>query len=182
VSRLWTPPKVDRELKESSRSYAASVEKMVDRFKSVLEDFNRDLKRMDPNLELVFFPPNAKAAGVIPGRYHLMRTLPDGPPSLVPITGPSGEFAEPDSGIFEWLRKSDMWSAAARRDRERANDEARKASERRKEQEAEERTAEIVERWKAATRTFVSMDRSNPWTQNASPAARRDSRSRRKAA
>jgi hypothetical protein len=183
MPRLWTPPKVDRGLADETRAFTADMERMLDRTRGILREFTRDLKAMDPDLELVFFDPDASGPGIVPGRYHVLRKDRfDGPPTLIPIVGPNGEFAEPDSGLFDYLRKIDLWNTAAARDRERAHDEARKAAERAREREQEERHEELVERWKAATETRVSMNDASPWSQNRTPAGRRDAGSRKKKA
>lgn len=169
MSKLWTPPTESKEVRSTVADYTASVDRMVDRMHSVISSFTADLKKMDPDMELIFAPPNAEADGLVPGRFHVMRRDRfGGPPLLIPIQGPNGEFVEPDSGLFEYLRKCDLWNGRARADRDRAKDEAVRAAERRREREREERHEELRERWRAATETSISMNRSSPWTQNAS--------------
>lgn len=163
---IWLPPKVNRGLREKTSEYAASVESMVQRFKDKMDEFNRELYKLDPRLELIFVPPNADLVGAIPGRYHVLRTAPDAPPTLIPVTGPNGEFCEPDSGIFTWLAENDMWNDRAKHDRERMRRRAEESARRQKEREREEMREELVERWKAATETSISFNRSSPWSQN----------------
>lgn len=180
---LWTPPKVSREHEDATRAYTADMERMLDRTRSILREFTADLKRMDPDLELIFVEPDASAPGLVPGRYHVLKTDRfNGPPTLIPITGPNGEFAEPDSGLFDYLRRCDLWNNRARADRERADEEAVRAGERAREREQEERHEELVERWRAATETSVSLNDASPWSQNASKNSRRDVGERKKKA
>lgn len=140
---------------------------MVQRLHGKMEEFNRELYKIDPRLELVFLPPNAEVIGAIPGRYHVLNKSPNAPVTVIPITGPDGEFVEPDSGLFAWLARNDMWNSRAKHDRERIERNADAAAQRQRERETEERQAELVERWKAATETSISMNRSSPWTQTA---------------
>jgi hypothetical protein len=164
---LWTPPKVDRDLREQTQAHASEVTGMVERFRGILKHYTRELKAIDPYLELIFAPPNAEAPGLVPGRYHVMRHNPGAPPSLIPIQGPNGEFSEPTSQVFEQLKSTDLWNTAVGHERRRREEAAERASVRAKEREQAERAEEVKDRWNAATRTFVSMDRSKPWSQNA---------------
>lgn len=166
MGRAWVPPAVDRKLREESNVYTASVESMVERFRGVLGEFNPLLRDLDPYLELIFAPPNAEAAGLTPGRYHVMRHNPDAPPSLMVIEGPDGEFVEPTSRLLDELRAKDMWSPEAMRDRDERKRQRAVAREAEKQRETEDRQQEILERWLAVSRTFVSLDQSSPWTQN----------------
>lgn len=164
---LWTPGRVDRKTLDQRERYSASMEQMMDRFKSVLDRFNPELKRLDPDMEMVFFPHTVDLPGVRPGRYHVVKRVPWGPPSLIPIVGPRGEFVEPDSGLFTWLAKNDMWNARSRRERERLEADAESARLRQSERETEDRQQEILERWRAVKRTQVSMNTDTAWGQNA---------------
>lgn len=164
---IWLPPKVRPALRDKTTEYAASIHQMVERFRGTMEEFNRELHRIDPRLELIFVPPNADLPGAIPGRYHVLRTDPVAPPTLIPITGPKGEFCEPDSGIFRWLAENDMWNDRAKHERERMRRNAEESERRARDREREEIREEIVDRWKAATETSVSMTRARPWTQTA---------------
>jgi hypothetical protein len=130
--------------------------------------FDRELKRIDEKLMMVWFDEGADLpSGAVGGRYHLIRDNEGAPPSVIPITGPGGEFIEPNSGLFEWLRKGDMWNAQARRDRDEARDRARRAAERAREREREELQEELRDRFNANFRTSVSLNRDSAWSQNA---------------
>lgn len=163
---IWLPPKVDDRLRRKTSEYTASVDSMVHRLKGKMDEFNRELYKIDPQLELIFVPPNADLVGAIPGRYHVLRTPPVGPPTLIPITGPNGEFCEPDSGLFTWLAENDMQNSRARHERERVQRQAEESARRQKAREDEERREELVDRFNAAFRTSVSFSDS-PWTQTA---------------
>jgi hypothetical protein len=164
---LWVPPKVSRELQQKTDAYRHEVLEMVYR-KATMDDFNRDLKQIDPYLELIWAPGNANAVGLKPNRYHILRHVPGGPPSLWPIETEDGEYMEPNSGIFDMLRRNDMWHAEASYDRKKRKEALKAAEERHKRLEREALSEEVEERWKAATRTQVLMSPDVRWAQNAS--------------
>jgi hypothetical protein len=126
--------------------------------------WNRELKEIDPYLELI----RAREDSTLmkPGFWYVLRHNPGAPPSLMCVEGPDGEYVEPNSGLFEKLRSSDMWNAEAERDRQERIRRAEAAEQRRKGRESEDRVQEMAERWAAVTRTQVSMSRSSPWSQN----------------
>lgn len=132
----------------------------------VCEEFTRELKLIDPHLELVWWPENGGAPGFMPGRYHIVRHNPDASGSVEPVVGPAGEYREPDSSLFDLLRRSDMWNDRAMHDRKRMMQRALDAEAKRKAAELEEIREEARERWAAATETRVSMSRDVPWSQN----------------
>lgn len=166
MGQLWVPPAVSRKQVEQRNEYTASVESMVHRFRGVMNHLNPLLKEVDPHLELIFAPPNADAPGLVPGRYHVLRHNPGAPPSLMVVETPEGGFLEPTSRLVDEMRERDMWSAEAERDRKQARARREYEAQKAKEREAEERQAEIAERWAAVSRTFVSLDQSTPWSQN----------------
>lgn len=165
MSRIFVPPRVARELREETRQYQAEL-LMRAQMKGVMDSFNRDLKQIDPYLELMFFEDDVLLPGVTPGRWHVVRHNPGAPPSLDAYVGPNGEYLEPDSGIFKKLEESDLQNPMVNRERKRREHEAKLAYERRKAREREEINEETIERYLAATRTQVSMNRSTPWAQN----------------
>lgn len=105
--------------------------------------------------------------GARPGRWGiLMPSRTGGPGSVKPLLASDGDgFIEPGAWVFDMLRAQDWWNPEVRRDRERVKREAEIAAERRKDEERRERDEEVMERYLAGTRAFVSMDRSTPWTQ-----------------
>ena len=169
MGQLWVPPTATRKQVEQRSAYTASVESMVHRFQGVMNHLNPLLKEVDPHLELIFVPPNADRSvpGIVPGRYMVLRHNPGAPPSLMVVEGPNGEFIEPGSRLIDEMRSKDMWSPEAERDRKQRKARREYEQQKAKERETEARRAEIAERWAAVSRTFVSMDRSTPWTQNA---------------
>lgn len=169
---LFLPPGVSRELQAHTDDYRAEVMTLAQRT-AVCDRFNPELKAIDPLLTMYWFDENASAIGVMPARYNLVRDNEGAPPTIIPICGPNREFMEPNSGLFEWLRKGDMWEGRNRREREQAAERARVAAERARERERESLLEEARDRWNANFRTSVSLDRDARWSQNAAGARRR---------
>lgn len=173
MSVLWTPPGVRREKDVVARDTADI--RLAAALRGQLDWWNRELKAIDENLEMVWFDDGVDIVGVVPNRYHVLRVSPDPtvPVNIIPITDDEGGFVEPNSAVFDRLRAGDMWNDRAVMDREKRRADAQAAAERQRERETEDRQAEILERWVAATRAQVSFGDA-PWSQNMSPAARRD--------
>jgi hypothetical protein len=172
---LWTPPTVSRELRdETSQREGEAFKGLIDENWKWVQDFNRDLENVWPGMRLLWCPDpapvEAVTMGARPGRWGiLMPSQTGGPGSVKPILGPDGEFVDPSlnaSAIFDQLRAGDWWNPQVRRDRERAKEAARVASEKRKQQERDEMTEDIMERYLAVSRAQVSMSRDTPWAQN----------------
>lgn len=181
---VWVPPTVSPKLQEETRRREAeAAQGLIDQQWAWVEEFNRDLEGVWPGMRLKWCPDpapiDAVAMGARPGRWGiLMPSQNGGPGSVKPIVGPDGGFVDPSlnaSAIFDSLREQDWWNPQVRRERDRARVEAERAAERRKQQERDERNAEVLERYLAGTRAQVSMSRDVPWTQNS--AGRRGGRS-----
>jgi hypothetical protein len=134
---------------------------------ALCDEFNRELRKMDPYLELIFIGDDAGVQGAVPNRYHLSRRSPDAPATLISITDEHGGFVEPGSAIFDKLAEGDLWSARSRRERQNAQQEAERARDRKRARETEQRQEELKDRYNAAFRTSVSMADTG-WSQNAS--------------
>ena len=164
-------------LVEDTRDYAGELAALA-----VLADevkhWTRELKRVDENLELVWFPENATHPAIVPGRFHIVeqRPLPT-PPNVLPLVAgcangnPDDQgYIEPGSWMFEWLKANDHWSERTKRQREEANEKAETARKRAIEREKEEMAIEIDERVKALLNPGVSMSKSanRGWSRRAS--------------
>lgn len=173
---LWVPPAASRELREETRRREAEALHglRLDHQEEYRKEFNRDLERVWPGMRLVWCtdpaPVDAVAMGARPGRWGiLMPSQTGGPGSVKPLVGPDGEsYAEPGAWVFDMLREQDWWNPEVRRERERVQEELKRAKRKREQQEHEARVEEALERYMAGTRTQVSMNRSTPWAQNAS--------------
>jgi hypothetical protein len=164
---LWLPPQVEAKYAEARKADRAMVVSRA-QIRDICVSFDAELKRIDPKLMMVWYDEGPDLpSGAVGGRYHLIRDNEGAPPSIIPICGPDGSFIEPNSGLFEWLRKGDMWNAQARRDRDAQMDRARQAAERAREREREDVQEEFKDRYNAAFRTSVSMTPDARWTQTA---------------
>lgn len=149
----------------------------------ILDHWNAALKDIDPNLRLMQAFDRAECMGVLPGFYHLVRLRDPAKPEhllVVPLRGPNNEFVEPSSGMLEALRAADMQNEAVMRDREAAALREEAARLRAIQREEECRVDEGVERFLAASRTQVLLSPDVRWSQNNSPAARRERGQRNK--
>jgi hypothetical protein len=135
---------------------------------TVCVEFNRELKRIDANLEMVYWPMRApEIHGFINGCYHIVRHNPDAAGSVEPLVDDELRYREPGSWVFDMLAASDMWDDRVMRDRQKLRDRAVQARERQQEREREDRQEELRDRVNAATRASVSLT-DVPWTQTAS--------------
>jgi hypothetical protein len=173
MTGIWTPPGVSHRLREeTARREGTADAGLIDQRWKWVEDFNRDLEGVWSGMRLKWCPDpapvEAVAMGAKPGRWGIL--IPGrggGPASVKPIMGPDGEFVDPSlnaSAIFEQLAAADWWDPRVRRDRERAQEEAKRASAKRKQEESDERTDWILERYWAATHPSVSMNRDSKWS------------------
>lgn len=156
---------MSRELVDKRREATAEMMQMV-YLKGVMDDFNKELKQIDPYLELALASEKVLAGNPLkPGYWHIIRHNPGAPPSVMTIEGPNGEYVEPTSEVFRMLKEdNDMWNPASMHRKRKREEELERAKERRKERERRDRQQEIQERWDAATRTQVSM--LPGWSQN----------------
>lgn len=173
MTKAWVPPRVEYELAQETQRRQAEALKVlaVERAEKWRQDFNRDLEDIEHGLTLVYCPDpaplDAVACGARPGRWHIYRPATSGPMLVYPLIGADGEFREPGSWVFELLKSQDWWNdrvLSERSKRERRLEAARK---RREEDERAEFVAEVAEKWKAVSRTQVSMSRDTAWGQNA---------------
>jgi len=162
---MWLPPKVTAELQDNTRQATAELMQMV-YLKGVMDEFNKELKAIDPYLELALATEKVLAGNPLrPGYWHVIRHNPGAPPSVMIIQGRNGEYVEPNSEVFRMLKEDmDMWNPANEHRRRKKEQAIEEAKERRKERERQARQEELLERYAAATRTQVSM--LPGWSQN----------------
>lgn len=161
---LWVPPHVQTKLVDERREGDADVDQLVQHDIRTAKEFTRQLRAIDPFLELVYVgkPPHwddrvDPPPGIVWHRWCIRRQNPDAPDSYIAWTMPDGSFREPDSGIFEMLAEGDMWSSGwnERQRKRAAREQAEKA--RKKDREREEIREEMRERFKAKEAPAVSM-------------------------
>lgn len=174
MSRLFVPPKVAAELVEERRrreAAALDVLRSENQWEQV-KHWNRELERVEPNLKLVYCPDpapvDAVGSGAKPGRWHIVRLNPGAPISFICLETPDGGYREPGGWMFDLLREGDLWNEQVARRREELKRRAEDAKRRDEQRRREERDAEVIEAYQAATRTQVSMNRDVAWSQNAS--------------
>lgn len=166
---MWVPPSVSPELVQGRLEFEARMREQTRQamahVKGVIDEFNYELQRIDPKLEM-FRAGESAEPPVVPGFYHLVRWNDGAAPSIITIEGDNGEFVEPTSRVFEQLARNDLWDPNNMRLLRQRQALADQAAERLKIREREERQAEILERYLAGNRTFVSMNRDSAWSQN----------------
>ena len=172
MSDLLLPRTVARELQkekwlEERRRSRALVEALFDFDDRVCREWSKHLRKLDPYLRLGRARPKAESDRfpVRAGFYHWIRDNPSAEPTVSVITTADDGWCEPDSGLLRELEQADMQNpravAAALERRERRE----RAVQAERDREHSDRLNELVERWNAASRASVSMDRSVPWTQ-----------------
>lgn len=170
---LLLPPDVVREIQkrkwaDQRAEFRARVEQLFDFGDSVCELWNPHLRDLDPLLRMGRARPLAYEPGwgVQPGFYHWVRDNENAAPTVTPITDAGGGFREPDSGVLEDLRRSDLRNPAVfigLLQQAKAKEVAASAD---RLAEREERQQEILDRFIAGTRVGVSMNTDTAWTQN----------------
>jgi hypothetical protein len=148
---------IPQEYLRETEQHNAEVQAMI-ALRDELEEWTRDLKRLDERLQMVWAPESVTAPGLVPGRFHVLRRN-DPPAPVTPfplvrglLTGdPDDEgFIEPGSWVFDWLQKSDLQNTTVQEERKRFQEEAERARQRRKQEEREETIWEIDERLRVA--------------------------------
>lgn len=165
MSKIWVPQQTNKRLLDERRQFAAELAQMM-YVKGVMDEFNKELREIDPYLELVQAKEKIKAGNPLkPGYWHIVRHNPGAPPTVMTIEGENGEYVEPNAEVFRRLKEdNDMWNVESAHRRRKREEKLELAKERRKDRERKERQEEIMERWNAATRTQVSM--LPGWSQN----------------
>jgi hypothetical protein len=178
---MWVPPQVSRELEEQRRQYEAAVRLMLDWCEAPRDDLNRVAQSIDTNLAVLRALPNVPAGFPLKGGFfHVVRVNPGAPVTCEPITDNAGGFIEPTPTALErMLRERDLQNPQVRHALERREAERAEQARSAEASEREGRQEEMRDRILAATRTQVSMNPDAPWSQNASPAARRDAGARK---
>lgn len=182
MSLLWTPQSAA--VRESRAQADAERQAFAEYMRGLLPEtrrMNKELRRIDPYLELVFVGDRAPDddPAVVPGRWHVVRHNPGAPDTWMAVVGENNAYAEPTSRIFDKLAEENMWNAShLERKRKR---EARRAAERERDKERLRASSaeEFNEHLAAATRTQVSMNTDVPWAQNHEGTKRRGPKSGR---
>jgi hypothetical protein len=170
---LWVPPAVARDLREETLAHNAATLGMFDFEGPVFDEWNPELKKLDPFLKLGKAKPKAFAVGVIPGFFHLIRINPGAPLWTQPLydqayhaeTG-DYKYIEPTSQMLQLLRERDMQNMQVTRARLRAIEEKKQQEEKAKANRLERIADEGWERWKAYTQVRIPFHNDQRWSQN----------------
>lgn len=176
MSDLLLPAKVRHEIQkrkwfELRAERRALVARLLDFDDPVCREWQPVLAKLDPQLRLARAHPQAYEPdmNVKPGFYHWVRENDTAAPTVEPITGPDGEsFAEPDSSLLRALERNDLQNPTVYAAMIGQHEEREKRVERELEEERAQINEEVLERWKAGTRTQVLLSPDVAWSQNAS--------------
>lgn len=92
----------------ATAKYNMERERLTERHEA-LQWFDRQLKELDPHLELVKASEHVGAPGIEPGFWHVRRTDPVTRwQQYMPLRAHDGRFSEPHSGHLERLRANDL--------------------------------------------------------------------------
>jgi len=122
--------------------------KILERELRLLDDRCRVVKISARAGEL---PPKARAAGVIPGRWH-MKLLTHPVNAYFPITGPDWEYRDPDLHFAEEMKARDLQRSGALEEIEDAEDQRERDAIRAELLEGEQREDETAMAFRAAKR------------------------------
>jgi|1186.fasta_scaffold210921_2 hypothetical protein len=163
MSQLFLPPHV---IAAQRRAFEAKVLRCVTIEDARAREYTHKLQRISPDMFMVRAQDTVDAdLPLRPGFYHILVRNPDAPMTVMTVHE-NGEYAEPDSRIFDVLARGNL---RERRVRDRLAEQERQEQEEVEKERLEgqerrlEKARDIVN---SATRAQVSMDRSIPWTQN----------------
>jgi hypothetical protein len=89
----------------------AEAEEAIERTVGTARFLDKALKAKDPNLGLVLVrdvPEWDLPVGAVPGRWHIQVKSEKFVTTYIPITGPKGEYREPDSSVLEIADRADL--------------------------------------------------------------------------
>jgi hypothetical protein len=160
---LYLPPHV---IKQQRREFEQRILRCVTVEDRRAREFTRLLQQVSPDMFMVRAHDTVDAGLPLrPGFYHILVRNQDAPMTVMAVHE-NGEYAEPDSRVFDVLARGNL---RERRVRERVAErdrEEREAGERELRTANENRKERLKEIVLSATRAQVSMDRTIPWTQS----------------
>jgi hypothetical protein len=130
--------------------------------------WNPLLREIDPRLSLIFVGRvTGEEAGVVPYRWHIVRTAEGAPDTYWAITtdgiGEHGGFREMGSDVLETLRAGDLWNESVIYDRQTAARRVALSKERAKETRKEARVDDLAINIRALRSPGVTMSDTG-WT------------------
>lgn len=142
MSGLYLPPSARAEVEREQRQMVDELYDVV----SKLDHFNRELYHIDPYLKVMLAKPTTTVIGLKPNYYHLIRMRPGHAAWIKPIEGPSGEWRDLDSSVFDLVAEDDLWNDRSQREQRQKARRADEASKRQRDREAQDRAREFDER------------------------------------
>ena len=143
---------------ESVNERRARMEAWWARADRQAKDLEKELRKLDRRFRVVFIDPEAannkpeaRAPGVIPGRWHL-KLMTSTINHYFVLAGPNGEYRDPELGVVEEMKRRDLWRRGAL-EKIRADEEVELARRKRQEEtEAEARIEQTAAAYRAAKR------------------------------
>lgn len=142
ASGLFLPASLAEE--EQAAQINAEIEAQVDAHVAEARTLARDLKHIDPSLEVVWVPEGADDPELVPARWHIRKRTPGSINAYIVLAGPNGEYREPGPWVLDWLQANDLWNPQVHRSRQEAKDRRREAKRRAKAREEEQRKDEML--------------------------------------
>lgn len=120
----------------------------------------RELKQLDPRIEVDFIDPEAvrvpvseRAPGLVPARWHIIvRTAPGLDDHYFPIVGPNLAYREPELSIVEEMKAKDLWKPGVFEDLVKKGERAAAERQRQELTESEARIEQTAAAYRAAKR------------------------------
>jgi hypothetical protein len=117
-----------------------------------MEHWDTELKRIDPTLSLIVAKPGSEDVGLLPGRWHVQKHIPNAPDEYWPLVGPHDEYREPGAWVLDEFNANDLWNPAVHRNKKEARQKIVEARARAKRLLAEQRIDEVEHNATAARR------------------------------
>lgn len=117
-----------------------------------MEHWDQELKRIDPGLSLVVAKPGSEDEGLMPGRWHVCKHVPNGPDEFWPLVGPNDEYREPGGWILDEFNANDLWDPRVHRSKREAKQKLSEARARVKRLYNEQKADEMKLAYEASQR------------------------------
>lgn len=152
---LWLPQDRAQAQAEAASAEQRQMLEELERVTGLLEHYNRELRAIDPHLQVVLAKPNTTVEGLKPGYYHIVRMRPGHPAYIKPVEHADGSWRDLDSSVFDLVAEDDLWNDRAQREQRQKARRALEARQRERDREALDRAREFDERWKAANSVSI---------------------------
>jgi hypothetical protein len=119
------------------------LEEQVEANLAEAQYWNRELRKIDPGLSIVFGRESADDPWVSPGRWMIQKEVPGQEPLLIPWEHPDGSFRPLSSAVLDFIQEADMWNERNRKERRERQERLREAKRRQVAREAEQREDEL---------------------------------------